>query len=311
MKKKWKKILLFSIASVMLCGCQPDVDDASQEDPTEENQNMSEEKTEKKLPYDFTEEGFLKLRDFTEYAPKIGLSGVKKDGQYFQLSNIGDYTVMQGGCTDGTYMYLALENTRTTPHTDIIFKVDMETWEIAAQSEILELDHANSLTYNSKLHSLIVAHGTGTPKDISFVNPDTLQITGRKTLERDMYSIVYNEEKDCYVAGFPGTTAFAILDSNFVELAYCKGHSVGLGNQSIETDENYIYIGNSGVVQNPGVEMVKVYNWDGDYEGVFRWDTVSEQEALIKRGDELYVTFFTGNGGRVFKADKSFDDLNR
>lgn len=291
MKKSWKRILLISVVMTMLCGCQPGSD-------AQEKENDPKEPL-----YTYTDERFLSMEDFIDYVPKVALNGVKEDERYFQLSSVGHFTVMQGGCTDGKYMYFALENNRLDPHTDLIFKVDMDTWEVVAQSEELGLNHANGLTYNSKLHSLIVVHGAGAQQDISFVNPDTFQITDRKTLNYKMYGLAYNEEKGLYAVGISGTPDFAVLDSDFNEIGYYKGHSVGLGNQSIEVDENYIYFGNTGRGENLGVEMVKVYNWDGGYEGIFRWDTVSEQEALIRHGNDLFVTFFTGNGGRVFRAD--------
>ena len=193
----------------------------------------------------------------------------------------------------------------------MIFKVDMQTWEVVAQSEELPLHHGNGMGYNSKTNQLIVSHNTGAPNDISFVDPNTLQITETKTLDFAIYGITYNEEKDWYAVGISGSSAFAILDSNFVELGYYEGHDVGLANQSINTDGKYLFIGNSGVKVNPGVEVVKVYDWMGEYKGIFRWDSVSEQEAMISCNGINYITFFTGNGGRVYKANLDLKSLEK
>jgi hypothetical protein len=64
--------------------------------------------------------------------------------------------------------------------------------------------------------------------------------------------------------GIKGSSAaFAILDSNFVELGYYEGHNLGLSAQDVGCDDNYIYVGNSGVGStSAGMEIVKVYNWD-------------------------------------------------
>lgn len=317
MKKRWKKILLFSVAAVLLCGCQS-TDSDDKKEPVEKVQEEEPEKkltlggkkeTKKKAQYEFTDEAFLSMKDFIDYIPKAMLSGVKEDGQYFQLSSVGDYSVMQGGCTDGKYMYLILENNKKKDC--IISKVDMKTWEVVAQTKNLPLNHGNGMGYNSKLDTLIVSHNTGAVNDISFVDPHTLKITGKKTLDFGIYGITYNEEKDIYAVGISGSSAFAILDSNFVELGYYEGHNIGLGNQSINTDGKYLYIGNSGVSVNPGVEVVKVYDWNGEYKGIFRWDSVSEQEAMISCNGVNYVTFFTGNGGRVYKAELDLKSLEK
>lgn len=313
LSKKWKKLLVFFLATMLLCGCgQTSNGDVEAEQEEEEKKTLTlggQTETKKEPLYKSTDEAFLSMKDFVDYIPRASLSGVKEDGEFFHLPNVGEYTVMQGGCTDGEYMYLILEN--NTLDLDMLFKVDMSTWEIVAQSEGLPLDHANGMGYNSKLDTLIVSHNTGAVNDISFVDPDTLEITGRKTLEFGIYGITYNEEKDWYVVGISGSSAFAILDSDFVELGYYEGHNIGLANQSINTDGKYIYMGNSGVGIMPGVEVIKVYDWTGEYKGIFRLDSVSEQEAMISCNGINYVTFYSGNGGRVYKVNLDLESLEK
>ena len=304
--KTIKKILALTLASVMLCGCQTtqtgeDVDEQTAEE------DLQEETQEEELLYQPNQEEFLKMKDFFDYLPRASLSGVTEDGNFFQLSNVGDHTVMQGGCSDGTYMYLILEY--NSAKTDIITKVDMSTWEIVKQSEPLPLHHGNGMGYNSKTNKLLVSHNTGAVKDVSIVNPDTLTIEETFSLEYGIYGIAYNEKRDCYVVGISGASSFAILDSNFVELGYYEGNDIDLANQSVSCDDNYIYVGNSGVTTNPGMEVVKIYNWMGEYQGIFRVDSVSEQEAFIPINGKNYITFFTGNGGRVYEIDIDYSQL--
>ena len=310
--KKIKKLFALVLASVMLCGCQ-------QTKPTEGDdteQPIADKKQEgllggtvstEDLLYQPSQEEFLSMKGFIDYLPKAMLSGVKEDGSFFHLSNVGDHTVMQGGCSDGTYMYLVLEN--NSEKTDIITKVDMSTWEIVKQSEPLLLHHGNGMGYNSKTNELFVSHNTGAPKEVSVIDPDTLTIKRTFSLEYGISGICYNEKRDCYVIGLSGMSSFAVLDSNFVELGYYDGHNIGLANQSISCDDDYIYVGNSGVTTNPGVEVVKIYNWMGEYQGIFRVDSVSEQEAFIPINGKNYITFYTGNGGRVYEIDIDYSKL--
>lgn len=308
--KTIKRILALTLASMVLCGCQqttPADEDTDGQTTTGNVQEETEDTEEEELLYQPSQEEFLKMKDFFDYLPRAAIKGVKADGTYFQLSNVGDHTVMQGGCSDGTYMYLILENNEEA--TDIITKVDMSTWEIVKQSEPLPLHHGNGMGYNSKTNKLLVSHNTGAVKDVSIVNPDTLKIEKTFSLEYGIYGIAYNEKRDCYVIGLSGLSAFAVLDSNFVELGYYEGNDLDLANQSVSCDDNYIYVGNSGVTTNPGMEVVKVYNWMGEYQGIFRVDSVSEQEAFIPINGKNYITFFTGNGGRVYEIELDYSLL--
>lgn len=306
--KKIKRFLALSLATMMLCGCQPAATtDEGADGQTAEGEVQGEKQEEEQLLYQPNQEEFLSMKDFFDYLPRAPLSGVTADGNFFQLSNVGDHTVMQGGCSDGTYMYLILENNKEK--TDIITKVDMSTWEIVKQSEPLPLHHGNGMGYNSKTNEILVSHNTGAPKDVSIIDPETLTIKKTFSLDYGIYGIAYNEKRDCYVIGLSGLSAFAVLDSNFVELGYYEGHSIGLANQSVSCDDNYIYVGNSGVSTNPGMEVVKVYNWMGEYQGIFRVDSVSEQEAFIPINGKNYITFFTGNGGRVYEIDIDYSQL--
>lgn len=312
--KTLKKILALTLASVMLCGCQQlvpadeeaegDVQEEILEEEEEEEEEIEEEET---LLYQPSQEEFLNMKDYLDYLPRASLSGVKEDGSCFQLANVGDHTVMQGGCSDGKYMYLILEYNEAK--TDVITKVDMTTWEIVKQSEPLLLHHGNGMGYNSKTNKILVSHNSGAVKDVSIVNPNTLKIEETFSLKYGIYGIAYNEKRDCYVVGISGESAFAVLDSNFVELGYYEGHQLGLANQSVSCDDNYIYVGNSGVGTNPGMEVVKIYNWMGEYQGIFRVDSVSEQEAFIPINGKNYITFFTGNGGRVYEINIDYSLL--
>ncbi len=309
-RKIIKKILVFTLTTVLMCGCgQSPSANNENEEPVKEVVNPFGKQEKVELPYQPNEEKFLSLKNFLDYLPKASVSGVTEEGNFFELTNVGDHSVMQGGCSDGKYMYLILENNKEK--TDIITKVDMSTWEIVKQSEPLPLHHGNGMGYNSKTNELLVSHNTGAPKEVSTVDPETLTIKETFSLEYDIYGISYNEKRDCYVIGISGACAFAVLDSDFTELAYYEGNDVKLANQSISCDDDYIYVGNSGVATNPGMEVLKIYNWMGEYQGIFRVDNVSEQEAFIPINGKHYITFYTGNGGRVYEINLDYSQLAR
>ena len=111
----------------------------------------------------------------------------------------------------------------------------------------MSLNHANDITYNSKLDRLIVCHNTGAANKVTYINPNDLKITGEKTLDFNIYSIDYNATDNCYVVGESGGESFSILDSRF-EKVYTFASQVKPDfdaeermTQGICCDDKYIY----------------------------------------------------------------------
>lgn len=318
MKKSLIILLAMVLAMLVLCGCSEEPVVETQPTDTEPVILETEAETEPTLPFPFTSEQFLKINGCLNYAPTAKCVGVKDDGQFLAVKDPdGQVEVMQGGCTDGEFFYFAIEGSNLkigeTIHSKAhkIFKVDGKTWETVAISELLPLDHANSMCYNGKLDMLLVANcndvntkdDLDNTKAVTFIDPNTLEIVDVKYLDFSINAIDYNETYDLYVIGIKGSSAaFAILDSNFQELAYCEGHNLGLAAQDVGCDDDYIFVSNSGVgTAMAGTEIVKVYDWDGEYQGVFRVGNVSENEAVFSWDGKYYITFFTNPGGRLYE----------
>lgn len=318
MKKSLIILLAMLLAMLVLAGCGEEPVVETQ--PTETEPALEETQPEETLPFPFTSEQFLKIKDCLNYAPSAKCLGVKEDGQFLAVKDPdGQVEVMQGGCTDGDYFYFAIEGSNLKIGDTMygkahkIFKVDAKTWETVAISELLPLDHANSMCYNGKLDLLLVANCNDVVKNddldntkaVTFIDPDTLEIVDVKYLDIAINAIDYSETYDLYVVGIKGSSAaFAVLDANFVELGYYEGHNLGLAAQDVGCDDDYIFVGNSGVgTAVAGTEIVKVYDWDGEYKGVFRVGYVSEQEAVFAWDGKYYITFFTNPGGRLFELD--------
>ena len=321
MKNSWKCLLLILLTAVALWGCDSEAAVEVTTQPTE---------TEVTYPYDFTSEDFFYMKDCLNYIPLATLSGVQDDGTFFALdiyeheSTSGGFYVMQGGCTDGQYAYFVLEGSNVLIDGEnykkghVISKVDMATWQVVAVSEPMSLGHGNGMCYNPKRNQLVVAMCNDVEntadldetKCVALVDADTLELVEVRELALALNAIDYNPKRDLYVAGIKGNSAaFAVLDADFVELGWYPGSNCGLGSQDVDCDDNYIYVGNSGVGVMPGMEVVKVYDWNGEYVGIFRVDSVSEQEALFNHNGEYYITFYAGNGGRAYKIHYDFSLL--
>lgn len=320
MKNSWKCLLIILVTAVFLCGCGDKAPQA-QTQPTE---------TEVTYPYDYTSEDFFYIKDCLEYIPSAAVSGAKDDGSFFNLETYRheatneDFYVMQGGCTDGKYAYLVLEGSTVMIDGEnyqkghVISKVDMSNWQVVAVSEPMSLGHGNGMCYNPGLNQLVIAMCNDVEnttdldetKCVAIVDADTLELIKVRELDLAINAIDYNPKRDLYVVGIKGNSAaFAVLDADFTELGWYPGNNCGLGSQDVDCDDNYIFVGNSGVSVMPGMEVVKVYDWNGEYVGIFRVDSVSEQEALFNCNGDYYITFYTGTGGRVYKINYDFSLL--
>lgn len=301
-----KKIVLLAMAMLVLTigGCAADPDSTA-------------EPTGPSYPYDYTKTSFFSIENCMNYAPEATLIGIDGGRQPFDLKGTSDgYSVAQGAAGDGTYGYFALVNPNAVvdgvaQEACRVIKVDLSTWEIVQESEPLRTCHSNGMAYNSKTHQLLIVHNKPEFTKISVVDADTLQVVRVVEVGRYIQSIGYNAKRDQYVVRMSGNWNFAILDSEFNEVSYHEtGVTTPLGSQCMTCDDNYIYMLDSGVTKMPGVECVTLYDWDGNYLGVYRIPSFQESEALIIHNDKMYVTFFNGSGARMYQITMDLSLLN-
>ena len=276
---------------------------------TEDAENGEDETVE--YPYDYTDPAFFNIENAISYAPVAEVSGVFPNGSFFDLPAVDGYGVQQGSCTDGTYAYMVLENqkmqdeeTGETVSWDIVFKVDMQTWEVVDQTEPLYMDHGNDMAYNSKTNQLLVIHCNVHTNGISIIDAATMEFVEYIEIGYDMFSITYNESRDQYVIGVKGTFDFAILDKDFNLVSYHVGIDTGYVKQGMDCDDDYIYF----VMYQDN--SIICYNWDGAYCGCYRLrGSILEAESMFHAGDVYYIAYYQGgnNGGRVgaVEFDKS------
>ncbi|MBR6708935.1 MAG: hypothetical protein IKL84_04585, partial [Clostridia bacterium] len=91
----------------------------------------------------------LLSRRITVYADSIPLM--------FSPGYSDDIRVSQGAASDGTYAYFVVR------HVDdkgaVVYKHHLDTGELVAHSEVLQLGHGNDATFDTKNNRLVVAHG--------------------------------------------------------------------------------------------------------------------------------------------------------
>ncbi len=318
MKKLLCLIFAAAMAAFLLAGCGETENPGSETVPPVVKETMPPPSlpvvTEPVYPYDYTSPDFFEVEDCLDYAPKCKLSGVLNNAPLTFRTGDG-YVVSQGAATDGTYGYFAMCNTSAMLDGEIleaarIMKIDLTTWETVTISEPMRTCHSNGMTYNSKTNKLLVVHNKPEYEKISIVNPDTLVVEEVVTIDRAIQSIGYNAATDQYAVRLSGSWDFAILDSEFNEVKLVRtGVRTPLGSQCMTCDENYIYMLDSGVSLKPGYECITVYDWEGNFLCVYRIPSMQESEAIIICGDTFYLTFFNGNGGRLYELEMDFSLL--
>ena len=228
----------------------------------------------------------------------------------------GGYAVAQGSATDGTYAYHVLASSVT--QNGRIIKVNLSNPADYKAGPVINLHHANGMTYDSKRGLLVACGYGGYRHQLTYINPDTLQIESQPTLKytyaknfsgmatnaenNGIAAIAYVPKYDVYVArsrgkvdGVPNSTRSAVnniwvFDAESLEAI---GHiftritsDYPETYQSMDADERYVYF-----LLSPG---------DGQKKNIIlALDWNSENLLPVVNGDAEYVDhmWYCNNNG--------------
>lgn len=284
--------------------------------------------------------GTMSFRNGYNYTQTLAavVTDVKHIGYITDLADAGTHYVVQGGCTDGKYIYACLEDQKpnsgdpdyyqnTRIHTTVIYKWSIETGKTVAKSEPLSLDHSNDMAYDSKTNELIVVHsGFKDQRDkiLSFIDPETLTIKAtREGVFEGGYGIAYNEKRDIIVTA---TGGYKLYKGNYLSengehkytLTRVNGNAGendfqtfvdGHIPQGIDCDNDYIYAcptgdGEGGISDSLYGYLI-ITDWSGKHIATCRIPlpedeyTEIETEAVFHIGNTFYVLYNTGNTTKI------------
>lgn len=302
MKKRVICAALTAIAAVLCVSCAAPADTSSEPltgpasqtqteaVSTEDPATVTETEPETEPPVDTSSVAYLLSSGAQlEYKTKQKLSR--------EPETVGgvSYRQLQGGCTDGEYMYFAMNDTKKEDSRSIIYKIPLGKRTPVMQSEPLPTDHSNDMTYDPVNHRLVVCHNAPNKQMLSFVDPDTLTVTGTHKLGFKAYCIQYVAEKERYVIGVAGTMDVAVLDPDFNELQRLTGEKTGFTKQGCDADENYIYF----IQYNKN--CVVIHDWDYNRVAVIDVPlTGCEPENIFHVGNDFYIGCASG-GLKVYQ----------
>lgn len=234
-----------------------------------------------------------------------------QDVTYTTAGHINGCGIMQGGATDGQYLYFACASADSSKIR--IVKVTT-SGEIIKRSDAFsrsKLGHANDMTYNSKLGLLVVStwdHGGGS---LALIDPTDFSLKGTKHTNdgQSTSNICYNASTDQYVIGGK------IYNSDFKYQNKRLFTPAGVDddanttegkvlNQGIECNSQYIYVMRVVWGQH-GYNMVATYDWNGNNVGLYKINLNDEGENMSIVGSSLYMGV---NEGSMSSGGSSLND---
>lgn len=239
-----------------------------------------------------------------------------------QAINTSGYSVIQGGCTDGTYMYYVMENQKKERCK--IAKVRRSDGKVIKVSAAMNIGHGNGLTYNSKAKELVAIHNKPYKKRVSRINPSTLKIIKSKDVEpgKSLYGDgVHRSNVADKLSGIDGYISASYISSRnqfaFLTRGSCseilitddafkplymitlnKKKAADYYYQDVYLTKDYILVAQSGNINlsrtykscdNP----LFVYDYSGRYLGRLTVKSRYELENVCTAGGMLYYSFHT------------------
>ncbi len=210
--------------------------------------------------------------------------------------------VIQGGTTDGKYLYVITHNGDKTINAEsILQKIDIKTMKTVARSERLRVSHGNDIVYKKNTNELLVVHCYPDGKMVSVFDADTLKFKRKIEMPISIYCMSYDESLDCYWVGVSGGDTFAKLDADFKFVKRYMSQMHDYVTQGMDCDDTYLYF------VRYKKNCVIVYTKDGGYVGEYPLTFPGEPENICHIGDYFYVVGNNSNwsGGVILKVKLS------
>ena len=243
------------------------------------------------------EDSFMVTLDQPYTIADMLADGMILTSDYTELLNSpaqGQYRVAQGAASDGTFVYLALRNSDDSG--SVITKHRLDDGSLVAVSSVLDLGHANDMTFNTEKNVLVVAHGQTEGKILTLVNPDTLEFIEDVNIEKGSGAITYNPATNSYAIS-QGGKSLHMLDADLKYVtSFNRTKPDGYTAQGMGSDENYIFFPMSGSGQN----ILDTFDWEGNPVGQIIIPTGKESESLFYVNGRYYVAFNV-NGSTVYE----------
>ena len=212
------------------------------------------------------------------------------------------FSISQGAATDGTYVYVAMKNGAGAREVDKILKIDMATWEVVAESEVLPLDHANDITYDPAKKQLVVVNMY--ENLISLIDTETLALVEQKALPYGTWGVGYVDGASEFAFLAYGTpSGLVITDADFNPIRSSPlADAPGYVGQGMDADAQFAYVPLSPET-GKNENLIFVYDIKtGELLGTVSVDTKMESESMFHVGDKHYM-HFNSRGSQIARLE--------
>ena len=232
--------------------------------------------------------------------------GSKLDVRKQAWSDLQYYSISQGSCSDGTYLYMCFEQRNGDDNGSgrariKIAKVRISDWTVVKVSPSgQKLGHANDITYNPDKGYLVVTGAKTNDPYVRLVSPDTLKKTGKKKIKlgttfnyvKAFNAIDYDPETHTYYirSRFYGSKCFT-LDQNFRIISDATMPTVypTRSVQSCTSLGDYFILPQSWY-QSSSMNTVTIFDKAGNMIQNIQLKMKGELESLFLIGNQLYAT---------------------
>lgn len=232
----------------------------------------------------------LEMTEIWKMAPHTDKNGVKCH-------------VVQGGCTDGTYIYIASNDGQSQNDQSIstVRKYSASTKTLIATYENLKISHCNDMTYNPETKEILMVHNSPDRQHVSIYDAETMTFKQMITLHLEIYSMSYDPYEQCYWVGISNCYNFAKLDFNFKQIGdIYEGYASGYTKQGMDIDSKYIYF-----LQYKN-NCIMVYTKAGKFvRQIDLPKTAYEPENICHIGSTFYIGYYQGStaGGMMYLSE--------
>ncbi len=187
------------------------------------------------------------------------------------------YSVVQGGCTDGTYAYSLLVSSGNQKGR--ILKSRVGTGTVIAKSKVINICHGNGMTLNTKERKLVIVGRESRRNQLTIVNADNLADVSyvnvnysnsgywNNTAGNGLSCISYIPKYDCYVALQRKTHELLVLDKYFRVIGQV-GTTITAKYpgvyQAMDADERYVYLLLSYHSSRQPYNIILVLDWNSE-----------------------------------------------
>lgn len=273
-----------------------------------------------KSPQRYSAEGTYQIPtvDYVGQVPDMTLEEMAATGEPLvqicyevgRLDGIEGYNRVEGGCSDGTYIYQSHDTADLSKV--IISKTEIATMKRVAVSEPMDVATADDMTwYNGEL--FLCKPGNRMTTEVAVVDAETLEFKEfRKfTGEYNTPNVHYEPTRDQFVARVSGSS-MAIYDGQMNYLKFLQsGESVdNMTGQGTAATENYIFHNWWDELRREQVhDAITIFDWDGNFlaKATAYWDNGMadmEPKTIYNINGELYGMWIDwAQGMFVFKIE--------